>query len=304
MDSALQHLNQQFAIPGQLAFEAGPGGFLMAVINNAHASATMTLAGGHVMSYAPTGQHPVLWVSPNASWTLGQAMRGGVPVCWPWFALHPTDPRGKPLHGLVRTMLWEVKSTRALPDGSTEVVMETSNTPETLAIWPHAFALEVTATFGPRLRVAWSARNTGAEPFEYTGALHPYYAVSDIADIRIHGLDGTDYLDKNDALKRKTQHGPLRITEPIDAIFLDTTAELVVEDPGLRRKLHIAKRGSHTSVVWNPYEKDAQMPDVGAGQHQHFFCAEAANAAQDTVTVAPGEAGHLMMEIWVEEMDA
>lgn len=302
MDSALQQLNEQFAIPGHVSFESRPGGFLMAVIHNSYASATMTLRGGHVMSYTPRGQEPVLWVSPNASWTIGRAMRGGVPVCWPWFGAHPTDPQGKPLHGLVRTMPWTVKSTSALPDGATQVVMQISSTPETFAIWPHGFTLELCATFGAHLDMEWTARNPGSEPYQYTGALHPYYTISNIEAITIHGLDGVEYLDKTDAMKRKTQHGDLRISGPIDSVFLNTTAELVVDDPGLHRKLHIAKRGSHTSVVWNPFEKDALMDDVGAGQHQHFFCAEAANAAQDIITVAPGEAGRLAMEIWVEEM--
>lgn len=301
MDAQLQTLNEQYAIPGHVTIETGPGGLVTAVIENQHASAMMTLAGGHVMTYTPRGGQPVLWVSPNAAHTIGKAMRGGVPVCWPWFAAHPTEPSTKPLHGFARTSLWEFSGTRALPDGATEVRMLLRDNPQTRALWPHAFELEVTATFGPRLRVAWSARNPGSQPYRYSGALHPYYTVSDIAAVRVEGLDGTDYLDKNEGFQRFRQQGPLRFTGPVDRVFLDTTAEITIHDPGLRRVLHIAKQGSRTSVVWNPDTEDAQMADVGAGQHRFFVCAEAANAVDDIVDVPPGGEGRLAMEIWAVE---
>lgn len=300
MDSEIHHLNEQYAIPGQVSFHAGPGGLAMAVINNAHATATMTLAGGHLMTYTPHGSPPVLWVSPNASYTVGTAMRGGVPVCWPWFATHPTDPQGKPLHGLVRTMLWQMAGTRALLDGGTEIRMRVSDTPESLQIWPYAFELELAVTIGPRLRVEWIARNPGSTPYQYTGALHPYFAVSDIGAVTIRGLEGTTYLDKTDGMQSKTQAGPQRFTGTVDSIFLDTCADLHIEDSGLQRVLRIAKSGSRTTIVWNPAEKDALMPDVGAGQHHLFVCAEAANAVNDVVSVPPGGEGRLAMEIWAE----
>lgn len=301
METDLQSLNERFAISGHVSFQPGPGGLHAAIINNAHATGTMTLAGGHVVEFARRGSQPILWVSPNAMFVLGKPIRGGVPICWPWFGPHPEDPASYPLHGFVRTMPWRVTGTRALPDGSTEVRMAVSDTPDTRAIWPHAFELEITATFGEKLRVEWAARNTGSAPFQYTGAMHPYYSISDIRGITIQGLDGTSYLDKNDAYRRKVQAGSLKISGPTDAVFLDTTSELLVEDPGFGRTLHIAKAGSHTSVVWNPDAGDAKSADIGEGQHHFFVCVEAANAGGEVITVAPGGEHHLAMIIWQEQ---
>lgn len=301
VDSDLQRYNEQYGIPGHLSFQAGPGGLVTAVISNAHAEAEMTLAGGHVMRYTPRGGQPVLWVSPNASFTVGTAMRGGVPVCWPWFALHPDDPQGKPLHGLVRTMLWEMRGTQALPDGATEVRMAVRDTPETLALWPHPFELELAVRVGPRLRMEWTARNPGSAPYRYTGALHPYFSVSDLTAVTVRGLEGTAYLDKNDGFRPKTLAGPLRFEGMVDYVFLDTCAEMVIEDSGLGRAIHVAKEGSRTSVVWNPAGADAKMPDVGAGQHRYFLCVEAVNAVNDVVDVPPGGEGRLAVEIWAEQ---
>ena len=302
MDDDPQTLNEHHAIPGQISFHAGPGGLTLAVINNAHAAATITLAGGHVMTYTPHGGKPVLWVSPKASYELGKGMRGGVPVCWPWFANQIDDPKHKPGHGVVRTMLWSVKATRALPGGETELCLVVSDTPETRAVWPHAFELELSITVGVRLRLAWTARNPGSQPYTYTGAFHPYFAVSDVRGVALSGLDGVDYLDKMDAFTRKTQVGPLRFTGPVDNVYLDTTTGLTVHDPGLGRAIRIEKSGSRTTVVWNPYTFDERIPDMGPGCHRQFFCAEAANAAEDVVTVAPGGEAHLAMEIWTEPL--
>lgn len=299
-------LNEQFAIPGHVSFHAGPGGLAMAVINNAWASGTMTLAGGHVMTFTPHGGRPLLWVAPNASYHLGQAMRGGIPVCWPWFGAHPTDPRGKPGHGLVRTMLWSLAGTRALPNGATELRMTASDSGETRETWPHPFSLELIVSFGSaagdgsRLRVEWIARNPGSQPYCYTGALHPYFAVSDARTVTVRGLRGGNYRDKNDDFRLYRLEDDLRITGPVDAVFLDTTSEVTIEDPGWKRDLHIRKGGSRTTVVWNPHDKDALSPDIGSGEHRHFLCVEAANAFDDEVTVAPGGEGRLMMEIWAE----
>jgi len=284
-----------------VAFHAGSTGLVIALVNNAHAMATITLAGAHVMAYTRHGEKPLFWASPSAAYNVGESMRGGAPVCWPWFAGHPTDPQTKPMHGLVRAMPWSLAGTRACPDGSTELRMIVRDTPVTRTIWPHAFELEAIITVGRKLRVEWTARSREGETYTYTGALHPYFAISDIPAISIHGLERTEYLDKTDQFRRKTQAGPLQITEETDRIFLDTTAEIAIIDPGWGRTIRIAKEGSRTSVVWNPDCGDALLEDVGAGQHRGFVCVEAANAAQDVVTVSPDRVGRLVMEIWTEQ---
>jgi D-hexose-6-phosphate mutarotase len=302
MDAEIRTLNTQYAIPEQLSFQADPHGQVSAMIKNEYAEATVSLFGAQVMSFKPVGEADVLWVSQNQVVLNASGMRGGIPVCWPWFAAFPIEnPREKPFHGLVRVMPWMVAGSRACPDGATELRLVVRDTAKTLEIWPHAFELEAVITVGQKLCVEWIARNPGSESYDYTGALHPYFRISDIRSITIHGLENTSYLDKTDQYARKTQPGPLQITKETDGIFLDTTSEILIQDPGLERTIHIAKEGSRTTVVWNPDGKDSLMPDVGAGQHRYFVCAEAANAAQDVVSVPPGDEKRLSMTIWTEQ---
>jgi glucose-6-phosphate 1-epimerase len=297
MDTELLFLNETHAIPQHVSFHHGPGGLVMAGVNNIHATAVLTLLGGHIMAYTPHGGKPVLWVSPNAAYEVGRAMSGGVPVCWPWFGPHPEDPESKPLHGLARTRLWSMLGTQALEDGSTEVRMLLRDDAETQALWPHAFELELTAVIGSQLKVLITARNPGSEAYSYTAALHPYFTISDAQAITVRGLEGTDYLDKTEGFTRKPQPDPISITGWTDRIYLDTTTDLRIDDPGYGRAVRISKIGSRTTVVWNPDHKAGEMPDVGAGQEQYFVCVEAANAVNDLVVVPPGGAMSLGMTI-------
>lgn len=301
MDADLQLLNKVHAVPEHVSFHAGPNNLITAVINNAHAQAAVTLHGAHVMFFQPHGDEKVLWESPYAAHDISAAMRGGIPICWPWFASHPSNPRNKPHHGFVRNMLWTLTGCSACPDGSTELRMAVRDTPATREIWPHVFELEAIITVGRKLRIEWVARSLKGSGFSYTGALHPYFYVSDIRAITIRGLEQTDYLDKTEQYQRKTQAGPLQIVEEFDGIFLDTTAEITIQDPGFGRTIHCRKEGSRTTVVWNPDQKDRLMPDVGEGQHRNFVCVEPANAAEDVIAVGPGEEGRLAMIIWTEQ---
>lgn len=252
------------------------------------------------MSYRPRGNHEVLWGSPSAAFEISNAMRGGIPVCWPWFADHHVDPIGMPIHGIARTQRFNVIATRMLTDGGVQVCLAIEDSPATLPLWPYAFKLDVTITVSSFLSVEWTAHNPGDRPYHYTGALHPYFFVSNVRDLTLHGLEGTDYLDKYDQNRRKHQDGPVSFHASIDNVYVSTTSDMAIEDPGFRRTIHLRKHGSRTSVVWNPGLDDAAMPDVGAGQHPFFVCVEAANAANDVVTVMPGEQGKLGMEIECE----
>ncbi len=299
MDADIHRLNDRFCLPRALSFHPGPEGMTTAVLNNRFGTAEITLAGASIMSYRPHGGRETLWTSPTAAYELSNAMRGGIPICWPWFADHPEEPERYNMHGFARGMLFAVRSTQALADGSTELILAIQDTPETRAIWPYAFEFLVTIRLGPSLSVLCTAKNTGRESFTYTGALHPYFAVSNVHDLTLRGLEGTEFLDKYADFSRKAQTGPVTFPSWIDAVFLNTTTDMTLDDPGFRRTLHLRKTGSRTSVVWNPERDDATMPDVGAGQHPFFVCVESANAANDVVSVKPGEEAQLGMEIEV-----
>ncbi len=300
MDADLYELNKRFCIPGHVSFHEAPGKMAAAIINNRFGAAVITLAGAHVMSYRPHGGREMLWTSPTAAYEISNAMRGGIPICWPWFAYQDQDPQSATLHGFARRQVFTVVETRVLSGGGTLLRLVASNSPATYAEWLHLFQLTVTITLSQSLHLAWSARNLGSQPYTYTGAFHPYFAVSNVHNLILHGLEGSAYLDKNEQFQRKMQSGKVTFPGPIDRVYLETTANLAIEDPGFLRTIFLRKAGSRTSVVWNPGQEDANIPDVGAGQHQYFLCVEAANAADDRVTVEPGGEVGLEMDLHVE----
>lgn len=303
MDHSLQTLNQRFGLADQLTFVAGPGDLPTARIHNRHARAEICLLGAHVLSFQPHGEEPVLWLSGESNFAVGKPIRGGIPVCWPWFAAHPTDS-SKPSHGFVRTALWSVAATRSLEDGATQVELGIDSNDETLALWPYRFELRLTVTVGTTLTVELISRNPGEAAFRYTGALHSYFTVSDAAGIAIHGLADGDFLDKTEGFARKTQRGPIQISGPTDRVYLDTDAECVIDDPGLGRRIHIGKSNSHTTVVWNPWSSGAiRLPDFGDDEYRGMVCVETARAAEDVATVPAGGEDQLTARIWVERRD-
>ncbi len=299
-DADLQALNDRFAIAEHVSFRAGPGGLAAAQIANAHASAAVALLGGHVLAFQPRGHEPVLWLSRQSRFEVGKPIRGGVPVCWPWFSAHPDDP-GKPFHGFARLSLWSVTGTAVVADGATQVRLGLRDTGETRSLWPHAFELEVAVTVGTRLRVELSARNLGEEAWTCTAALHSYFSVSDVTQIAIHGLDGCDYVEAGGGPTR--QQGPVTINREVDRVYVDTTATCAIEDPGMGRRISVAKAGSRSTVVWNPWaEKARRLEDFGDDEYPGMVCVETANSRADVVTIAPGAKHCLAVLISVEDL--
>jgi glucose-6-phosphate 1-epimerase len=287
MDSArFDQLNQRHGIPRRLTFAPGPGGLATALVAGPPAEGSLVLQGAHVLHFQPRGQAPVLWHSQRSFFAPGRPIRGGIPVCWPWFGAHPADP-GKPGHGFARTSAWEVVATSASQDG-VAIELGLAHRPETLALWPHPFSLRLRAFFGARLEVALQVANPGDQPFSFSAALHTYLAVSRASDIAVTGLEGCAFHDKVGGAPR-TQEGPVRISAETDRVYLDTAAECAVVDPGLGRRLCIAKEGSRTTVVWNPWiAKAARLEDFGDEEYQGMVCVETANAPPDQRTLPPG----------------
>ena len=296
----LDDLNAEHAIPDQLTFIAGPGGLPFIQVRNAHAEAVVSVYGGQVLSYRPLGANAdVLFVSELAYYQAGKAIKGGVPICWPWFGADPQG-LGRPAHGFVRNRMWSVWGTATTPAGDTQITLGLVDTPETLAIWPHAFQLALEITVGTTLRLALTTRNTGEAPFTVTQALHTYFAVGDIAQTTVTGLDGCRYIDKaagaGGAVKQ--QAGAVGIAAEVDRVYSGVPAELAIEDGALQRTLRIRSEGSHTAVVWNPWAAIAAgMADLKDDEYQRFVCVETANAADEVITVPAGGEHRLLAEI-------
>ncbi|OJZ17174.1 MAG: dihydroxy-acid dehydratase [Thiobacillus sp. 65-29] len=297
----------RFAIPGQLAFRQGAGGLTYIDIDNHGGRATLCLQGAHVVSYRPKSQQaPVVWVSDAAKFAPGKSIRGGVPVCWPWFGAHASEP-GYPAHGFARTVAWEVTGTRRRNDARTEITLQLVDSEETRAQWPHATRLALTVVVGEKLELALATTNTGEAPVTIGEALHTYFHISDIGAVEVAGLEGCDYHDKVENFARRTQAGRVGFAGEVDRVYVNTASDCIIVDPGLKRRIRIAKRGSQSTVVWTPWtEKAEKMGDMGRGKSgagwREMVCVESANAMDNVVSIAPGETHTLAVTYSVEPL--
>lgn len=300
----LSALNEQFAIDGQLVFEQGSEGMLVAELNNRFATARIALQGAQVLAWTPKHQQPVIWLSKSAKFVPGKSVRGGAPICWPWFGPHLSEPKF-PAHGYARTVVWDVISAEALDDGRTQLQFRLAQNDETRKHWPYDTSLECNITVGETLEVSLTTHNREDVTISLTEALHTYFEIGDISKVSVHGLEDTEYLDKVDGGQRKLQHGPVTIAGEVDRVYLDTRAECVIEDAILQRKIHIHKQGSNSTVVWNPWiDKAEKMGDLGTDGYRHMLCVESGNAMEDVVTIAPGEVHQLWVSYRIEQTRA
>ena len=289
MTQTLDQLNQDYALASQLQFAAGKGDFPMIEINNRFAQATISVYGGQLLSFQPVGEaKDVLFLSPNAYYAPGKAIKGGAPVCWPWFGPDP-EGKGRPQHGFARNRPWEVQSTETLGDGSTKVVLGFSDDEETRALWDHAFKLAIAITIGKAATLELVTRNTGNQPFSITQALHTYFTVGDISKVKVVGFDGKQYIDKVDGGVEKSQSGAIEIDQEVDRIYKDVPPTSVIEDAALGRRIKVDSEGSKTAVVWNPWvdisEKSGDLED---DSYKTMVCVETVNAANEVIEVAAG----------------
>ncbi len=285
----LEQLNTEFGLDGALRFVPGQGALPMIEVDSGKARALISIYAGQVLSFMPRGQATdLLFLSEQAYFTPGKAIKGGVPVCWPWFGADP-EGQGRPAHGFVRNRLWQVRSTDRTTDGGVLVELGLTDDADTRAIWPQAFDLVLRVTVDATLRLELVTRNRGTAPVVIGQALHTYFRIGDVERVRVLGLDGTSYLDKVDGGAAKLQSGPVTIAGEVDRIYTGVADELTIDDPALRRRIRISPGGSASAVVWNPWAEIASaMADLGDQDYRHLLCVETANAASDTVQIAAG----------------
>jgi glucose-6-phosphate 1-epimerase len=281
------------------ALEDSPLGGPVVRLTGAGGIAEVALQGAQLLTWQPQGQAPVIWLSPLQRLAnppgSPKPVRGGTPVCWPWFGPHPGDA-AKPAHGFVRTRMWTLDGTER-SDTAVRVRLSTATTAADQALWPHIAQAMLTITLGETLHLALTTANTGGDAFTLTQALHTYFAVGDIDDVRIEGFDGLSYIDKVAAEVRKRQAGDIHFGEEVDRIYDQHPGRATIVDSGLKRRIEINKTGSRSSVVWNPWTaKAARLGDLGPHGWRRMVCVETCNAGTDIITIAPGGAHSMTAE--------
>jgi glucose-6-phosphate 1-epimerase len=291
----------QFDIPDALRFEHGQGGLIRAVISTPAAEADVYLQGAHVTHWTPRGQRPVLFVSPKSLFAPGKAIRGGVPVIFPWFGARG-DGKPGPAHGFARNTQWVIGGTRLRNDGRVEITLALAPNDVSRGFGYSAFHLGFRVTVGSELEMELETRNDAKELLTFEEALHTYLAVADIRQVSVSGLEGTAYIDKTDGFKRKKLgNEPLRITKETDQVHLSTKSTCVVHDPVWNRRIIVEKSGSDSTVVWNPWiDKTKGMSDMAPDDWKEMICIETANVADNAVHLSPGASHKLTASIRVE----
>lgn len=285
------HLPRTTDLPPSVTLADGEGGLPVVRVATAVATGEVYLQGAHVTAWQPAGGDPVIWLPDAAQFRHGAAIRGGVPVCFPWFGAGRT-PGLAPAHGFARTTPWRL--TRATDDAGT-VTLTFALTHDDVAgapgaeHWPFAFEAEYTVTVGAALTLALTVHNTGEETFSFEEALHTYLAVTDVRTATVDGLDGARYLDKTapDDAAPVLQSGPVTFSGVTDRVYRRGTS-LTVTDPGAR-SITVTPGHAADTVVWNPWaEKAAAMADIGDEEWPTMVCVETANVLDDAVTVEAG----------------
>lgn len=277
-------------------------------VQNSAARCEISLMGAHILSFVPAGHRDVMFLSEKSEYSqTGKAIRGGIPVCWPWFggADKAKYPNATTSHGFIRQFMWKLVDWKDNGADSTTVTLAVEDSEASRAIWPYAFNLTMTIVVGSTLQLALETVNTGDTEFTYAQALHTYYAIGDCRQVSVNGFDGCKFIDKAPANPpaANPQPGDVTITAETDRVYLKCPGSAVITDPVMGRKIVIDKEGSDTGVVWNPWIKKSQnMPDFGDLEYFNMICVENCNVDYDSKTLKPGESHTLRVKISVERL--
>ncbi len=296
----IKELNSNFAIEGYLSFVEGKGNMSIAMLSNDYSFAQISLYGAHVLTFEPADMDDVLMMSNKSTFEKGKPLRGGIPLCFPWFGPHATD-KSFPPHGFARLMDWSVKSTAQLDNGATQLVLTLSDSDATRAYWPHAFTCDLFIIVGETLKMEWVVKNNDSVAFEIAPAMHTYFATNDVEEICIKGLEGVTYLDATQKLLPVVEGNlPVEIDKEVNRCYMDTQSTCEIVDPSMNRTIKVEKTGSNTTVVWNPWADVAKnIPDLADEEYKNFVCVETANVHHNKLTIAAGDSHKMTLNISV-----
>ncbi len=289
------------SLPSGVVLHAGSGGLERLTVDTPVCTGEIYLHGAHLTAWQPRGTAPVIWMSGSSQFEPGRPIRGGIPICFPWFGPHPSNP-GAPPHGFARLAPWTLDRVDRAADDAVTVTLSLRNAAGHDDLWPHRCVLTYTARFGRELALELAVHNVDAIACPVQEALHTYFAVGDIRQVAIEGLAGATYVDKLRGGERCVQAAaPIRFTGETDRPYLGTGAATTIVDEAWQRRIVIEKQESRTTVVWNPWIAKARaMPDFGDDEWPSMVCVETANALDDALTLPPGGLHRLGARIRVE----
>ena len=280
----IEQLNTDFGIEGQLKFVRGHGDLPFIEIKNNSATALISIYAAQVLSFQPIdATEDLLFLSEQSCYEVGKAIRGGIPICWPWFGSDPQDVEGLS-HGFVRNDYWTVIDVSALSPFETKVTLNFTPSNPSDTTWPYDYALELQISIGSELRLELLTRNLGDQAFTITQAFHSYFKVGNIEQVQILGLEGAEYLDKCDEDTQKYQTELLMINAEVDRIYNGLEKTLIIDDAALQRRIEIRSSSHKSTVVWNPWLiRSEELEDLAADSYQSFLCLETGNIGSNDI---------------------
>lgn len=291
-------LQKQFAVEG-ISFRMHDQVVLIEV-ENEFSKATISPFGATVLQFQPAGKKPILWQSPTAVFDGKKAIRGGIPICWPWFGQSNVD--GKPAHGFVRNRDWQIVAIEKTSAG-TQLMFSIESDEQTLEIWPYEFALQLVVTVGAELNVELITENHSSKAMEITEALHTYFAVSDVDSLQVTGLEGSEAID---TLQQPVVRSPageiLDVQAPIDSVFVNQSQTAEIIDVAWKRKVLIEKNGQ-SSIVWNAGPEIVKgFGDIPNDAWPGYLCVEAGNVWENAVSIPANGKHRFMMELKIQSI--
>ena len=280
------------ALPESVTFTTGRGGLPVLRVDGPAAQGEIYLHGATVTGWTPAGGSPVLWLGSASRFARDTAIRGGVPICFPWFGARAGHPEA-PSHGFARLSEWSLV---AAEDDGQDVTLRlrlTDDDRTRASAWPHRFEAVYTVVFGSRLSLALRVTNLSDEAVVFEEALHTYFEVRDIRAVEVSGLEGAAFRDRPAGLTRGRpaagEPGPVRFRSETDRTYLGTTARTAVHDAQAGRSVVVSKEGSAATVVWNPWiDKALALADFGDDDWKTMVCVEVCNVSDAAVQLAPG----------------
>jgi D-hexose-6-phosphate mutarotase len=277
---------RKFEIPGRVTLASGSGGLPKINITTGRSTAEIYLHGAHITGFQKNGELPLLFMSGKSWFTPGKPIRGGVPICFPWFGPHD----GGPAHGLARILPWELVETAAAQDGTVTIRLRLPK--DSMKSEWSALRTDFVVTAADTLAMELIATNESAAAMEIENCLHTYFAVSDISQVSITGLQGApfdDFAAGDDGTRKVENDSVLRITKETNRVYPDSSSTVEIRDQKFQRTIRVEKINSHSTVVWNPWTTQKLPGDFDPAEHKHMVCVESGNLKQNKISLPPGK---------------